>query len=77
MPTLPDHSSPQRHYWLTGASSGIGLEASVTLAKAGGDVVMVARDRTRGEAALAVEGQGHGPLSEGQLQAGFRCGLGG
>ena len=38
---------------ITGASSGIGLEASVTLAKAGGDVVMVARDRTRGEAALA------------------------
>jgi len=39
---------------VTGASSGIGLEASVVFAKRGADVVMVARDRTRAEAALAL-----------------------
>ncbi len=38
---------------LTGASSGIGFEASMTLARRGARVLMVARDRARGEAALA------------------------
>ncbi len=38
---------------VTGASSGIGLEACVALAARGAEVVMVARDPARGEAALA------------------------
>ncbi len=38
---------------VTGASSGIGLEASVKLAKHGAEVLMVARDPKRGEAARA------------------------
>jgi retinol dehydrogenase-14 len=38
---------------VTGASSGIGLEASVKLARRGAEVVMVARDEKRGQAALA------------------------
>lgn len=38
---------------VTGASSGIGLEACVKLAQLGAEVAMVARDRARGEAALA------------------------
>ncbi len=37
---------------ITGASSGIGLEAAVKTARMGADVVMVARDLQRGEAAL-------------------------
>jgi NAD(P)-dependent dehydrogenase (short-subunit alcohol dehydrogenase family) len=37
---------------VTGASAGIGLEASVAIARMGAEVVMVARDRQRGEAAL-------------------------
>lgn len=37
---------------VTGASSGIGLEASVQIARMGADVVMVARDPKRGEEAL-------------------------
>jgi NAD(P)-dependent dehydrogenase (short-subunit alcohol dehydrogenase family) len=38
---------------LTGATSGIGLEASVALAKLGAQVVMVGRDTARTESALA------------------------
>ncbi|HET7787270.1 MAG TPA: SDR family oxidoreductase [Myxococcales bacterium] len=38
---------------VTGASSGIGLEACVKLAGMGADLVMVARDRAKGEAAVA------------------------
>lgn len=38
---------------VTGASSGIGLEAAVKLAARGARVLMVARDRARGEAARA------------------------
>ncbi|HLK40030.1 MAG TPA: SDR family oxidoreductase [Polyangiaceae bacterium] len=38
---------------ITGASAGIGLEASAEIAAMGAEVVMVARDRTRGETALA------------------------
>jgi len=41
---------------LTGASSGIGKAASVALAAQGATVVLVARDRSRGEAALAEVG---------------------
>jgi retinol dehydrogenase-14 len=37
---------------VTGANAGIGLEASVALARMGAEVVLVARDRARGEAAL-------------------------
>jgi retinol dehydrogenase-14 len=39
---------------ITGATSGIGLEASVKLAGMGAELVLVGRDRTRGEAAVAV-----------------------
>lgn len=38
---------------ITGANSGIGLEASVQLARMGAEVVMVARDPKKGETALA------------------------
>ena len=38
---------------LTGASSGIGLAASVALAELGATMVLVCRDRSRGEVALA------------------------
>jgi retinol dehydrogenase-14 len=38
---------------ITGASSGLGLEAAVAIAAVGAEVVIVARDRQRGEAALA------------------------
>ncbi len=38
---------------VTGASSGLGLEASVKLAGLGARLVLVARDRARGEAAIA------------------------
>ena len=38
---------------ITGASNGIGKEAACALAAMGATVVMVARDRARGEAALA------------------------
>src|SRR6202043_2690300 len=37
----------------TGATSGIGLEASAKLAGMGAEVVLVGRDRARGEAAVA------------------------
>ena len=38
---------------VTGATSGLGLETSVKLASMGGEVVLVGRDRSRGEAAVA------------------------
>ncbi|HXP32596.1 MAG TPA: SDR family oxidoreductase [Acidimicrobiales bacterium] len=38
---------------ITGGSSGIGLETAVALARAGAKTVITARDRARGEAALA------------------------
>ena len=38
---------------ISGASSGIGLVAAEALARMGARMVMVARDRTRGEAGLA------------------------
>jgi NAD(P)-dependent dehydrogenase (short-subunit alcohol dehydrogenase family) len=36
---------------ITGASSGLGLETAKQLASEGGEIVMIARDRTRGERA--------------------------
>jgi NAD(P)-dependent dehydrogenase (short-subunit alcohol dehydrogenase family) len=38
---------------VTGATSGLGLQASIDLARQGARVVMVGRDRTRSDAALA------------------------
>lgn len=38
---------------ITGASSGLGYEAALKLARLGANVVMVARDAQRGETALA------------------------
>src|SRR5579863_5495274 len=38
---------------ITGGNSGIGLETAVALAKAGAKTVITARDRARGEVALA------------------------
>ncbi|HEX9049296.1 MAG TPA: SDR family oxidoreductase [Anaeromyxobacter sp.] len=46
-----------RHVVLTGASSGIGLETARGLARLGASVALVARDRARGEAALAAARQ--------------------
>jgi NAD(P)-dependent dehydrogenase (short-subunit alcohol dehydrogenase family) len=45
---------------ITGANSGIGFEASVQIARMGAQVVMVARDRQRGDAALATARQRSG-----------------
>jgi retinol dehydrogenase 12 len=42
---------------LTGASSGIGLTASIELARLGATMILVARDPDRGSAALAQVGQ--------------------
>jgi NAD(P)-dependent dehydrogenase (short-subunit alcohol dehydrogenase family) len=38
---------------VTGASSGLGLHVAIQLARLGGEVVITARDETKGEAALA------------------------
>ena len=38
---------------ITGGNSGIGLETAVALARAGAKTVITARDRGRGEAAVA------------------------
>src|SRR5512142_856940 len=42
-----------KHVVVTGASNGIGLETALGLARLGASVALVARDRARGEAALA------------------------
>jgi len=41
---------------ITGASSGIGKATSLALARLGADVILVCRDKSRGEAALAEAG---------------------
>jgi NAD(P)-dependent dehydrogenase (short-subunit alcohol dehydrogenase family) len=51
-PPLPAADLTGKIALVTGASAGIGLEACVELARMGATVVMVARDRGRGEAAL-------------------------
>jgi NAD(P)-dependent dehydrogenase (short-subunit alcohol dehydrogenase family) len=38
---------------ITGGNSGIGLEAAVKIAKLGAELVLVARDKTKGDAAVA------------------------
>ena len=50
-PSLPDLTG--RTYVVTGANSGIGLEAARKLAAAGGHVVLAVRDTVKGEAAAA------------------------
>ncbi len=50
-PALPDLSGST--YVVTGANSGIGLEATKKLAAAGGHVVLAVRDVARGDAAAA------------------------
>lgn len=50
-PTTPDMTG--RTVLVTGANAGIGKETAVGLAAAGAEVVMTARDRAKGEAALA------------------------
>jgi len=51
-PTDPDGSSAGRVCVVTGASSGIGKAASLALARLGATVVLVCRDRSRGQSAL-------------------------
>lgn len=54
-PALPDLTGST--YVVTGANSGIGLEAAAKLAGAGGHVVLAVRDTSRGEsAAAAIDG---------------------
>jgi NAD(P)-dependent dehydrogenase (short-subunit alcohol dehydrogenase family) len=50
-PSLPDLTG--RTYVVTGANSGIGLEAARKLAAAGGHVVLAVRDTAKGDAAAA------------------------
>ncbi|MFI4946759.1 MAG: SDR family oxidoreductase [Burkholderiales bacterium] len=56
---------------LTGATSGIGLEASMALARQGARVVMVGRDRAKTEAAAATVAARSGATPEAQLLCDF------
>jgi NAD(P)-dependent dehydrogenase (short-subunit alcohol dehydrogenase family) len=56
---------------LTGATSGIGLEASMALARQGARVVMVGRDRAKTEAAVATVAARSGATPEAQLLCDF------
>ena len=56
---------------LTGATSGIGLEASVALARQGARVVMVGRDPARTEAAVAAVGARSGAKDVSSLPCDF------
>jgi len=54
-PTSGSAAQPDLHgktALITGANAGIGLEAAVAIARMGAEVVLVARDRAKGEAAL-------------------------
>lgn len=56
MPTWTTAAIPPQHNrraLITGANSGIGYHAALELARHGATVMLAARDRTRGEAALA------------------------
>lgn len=57
MPPMPDPSSPQRLYWLTGASSGIGRELALQLVAQGHIVYLCARSEPALQA-LAAEAPG-------------------
>lgn len=54
------HSLAGKTVLVSGASSGLGLEASVKLASMGAELVLVARDAARGEAAVATVRQRSG-----------------
>lgn len=56
---------------ITGATSGIGLEASVTLAERGATVVMVGRDPAKSDAALAEVKRRSGSSSVSMLRCDF------
>jgi NAD(P)-dependent dehydrogenase (short-subunit alcohol dehydrogenase family) len=48
---------------VTGASSGLGLEAAIKMARMGSHVIMLARDRSRGETALKVARRRSGTMT--------------
>ena len=50
---MPDRDLQNKVFLVTGATSGIGLAASVEFARRGAQVAMVGRDRTRLESAVA------------------------
>jgi NAD(P)-dependent dehydrogenase (short-subunit alcohol dehydrogenase family) len=52
-PAVPQRSLEASVVVVTGASSGLGLESAKQLARQGAEVVMICRDRTRGEHARA------------------------
>jgi NAD(P)-dependent dehydrogenase (short-subunit alcohol dehydrogenase family) len=56
---------------LTGATSGIGLEASIALARQGARVVMVGRDRAKTEAAVATVAARSGATPDAYLLCDF------
>jgi NAD(P)-dependent dehydrogenase (short-subunit alcohol dehydrogenase family) len=56
---------------VTGATSGIGLEASVTLAGMGAELILVARDPVRGDAALDRARQQSGAQAVSVMQCDF------
>jgi len=49
--SLPGGAVRDKVVVITGASSGLGLETAKQLASEGGEIVMIVRDRTRGEQA--------------------------
>jgi NAD(P)-dependent dehydrogenase (short-subunit alcohol dehydrogenase family) len=51
---------------ITGANSGIGFQAALTLARKGAQILLACRDRQKGEAALALLNE-HAPGSQSEL----------